>query len=75
MTRTVLTAVAFAALLAACGETAKLSPEATTGPSPQLAAPHKTLIPTVNIAPAVGWTDTAGPTAANGLAVTALARG
>jgi glucose/arabinose dehydrogenase len=68
-------AVATAVLLAACSETAKLPPERTTGPTPQLAAPNPTLIPTVNIAPAVGWTDTAGPTPASGFAVTALARG
>jgi len=64
-----------AALLAGCGEAAKLAPEATTGPRPQLAEPNKTLIPTVNVAPAVGWTDTAAPTPAEGLRVTALARG
>ncbi|MCR6478341.1 sorbosone dehydrogenase family protein [Variovorax sp. ZS18.2.2] len=64
-----------AALLAGCGEAAKLTPEVTTGPRPQLAEPNKTLIPTVNVAPAVGWTDTAAPTPAEGLRVTALARG
>ena len=64
-----------AMLLAACGETARLPPEAGIGPTPQLPTPNKTLIPTVNIAPAVGWTDTAGPSAPEGFAVTALARG
>ena len=68
-------AVAAVLLVAGCGETAKLAPELTTGPRPQLADPNKTLIPTVNVAPAVGWTDTAGPTPAEGLRVTALARG
>ncbi len=68
-------AVAVALLVAGCGEAAKLTPEATTGPRPQLAEPHKTLIPTVNVAPAIGWTDTAMPTPAEGLKVTALARG
>jgi glucose/arabinose dehydrogenase len=67
--------LAAAALLAACGETAKLPPEAGIGPTPQLPAPNKTLIPTVNIAPATGWTDTAGPIAPSGFSVTALARG
>jgi glucose/arabinose dehydrogenase len=62
-------------LLAACGETAKLPPEAGIGPTPQLPAPDKTLVPTVKIAPAVGWGDTAGPKAPNGFVVTALARG
>lgn len=67
--------LAAAVLLAACGETAKLPPEAGIGPTPQLPAPNKTLIPTVNIAPATGWTDTAGPSVPSGFTVTALARG
>lgn len=67
--------LAAALFLAGCGEAAKLAPEATVGPRPQLAEPNKTLIPTVNVAPAVGWTDTAMPTPAEGLKVTALARG
>ncbi|MGJ7512232.1 PQQ-dependent sugar dehydrogenase [Variovorax sp. GT1P44] len=64
-----------ALLLTACGEAARLAPEAGIGPTPQLPAPNKTLMPTVNIAPAVGWTDTAVPTALEGFTVTALARG
>uniref|UniRef100_C5CLJ1 L-sorbosone dehydrogenase n=1 Tax=Variovorax paradoxus (strain S110) TaxID=543728 RepID=C5CLJ1_VARPS len=68
-------AVAAALALAGCGETAKVAPEATTGPRPQLAEPNKTLIPTVNVAEAVGWTDTAAPKPAQGLRVSALARG
>lgn len=71
----VLASLAVAVLLAACGETSKLPAEAGIGPTPQLPAPNKTLMPTVNIAPAVGWTDTAGPSAPNGFTVTALARG
>ncbi|PNG53434.1 MULTISPECIES: sorbosone dehydrogenase family protein [unclassified Variovorax] len=67
--------LAAALLLAACGETAKLPPEAGIGPTPQLPAPNKTLLPTVNIAPAVGWVDAAGPRAPSGFVVTALARG
>lgn len=61
--------------LAGCGESAKLAPELTVGPRPQLTEPNKTLIPTVNVAPAVGWTDVAMPIPAEGLKVTALARG
>ncbi|CAN5706261.1 sorbosone dehydrogenase family protein [soil metagenome] len=63
-----------ALLLAACGETAKLPFEAGVGPTPQLPPPNKTLIPTLKVAEAVGWTDTAGPVAPNGFKVTALAR-
>lgn len=46
-----------------------------TGPSPQLPAPAKRLIPTVNIAPAQGWPDGATPRAPAGFKVTALAKG
>ena len=70
-----LAPLAAALLLAACGDAAKLPVDAGIGPAPKLPAPTKTLLPTVNIAPAVGWTDTAGPTPAEGFAVTALARG
>ena len=61
-------------LVTACGETAKLPFEAGVGPTPQLPAPNKTLIPTLKIAEATGWTDAAGPTAPQGFKVTALAR-
>lgn len=72
---TVAAAVAAMLALAGCGETAKVAPEATTGPRPQLAEPNKTLIPTVNVATAVGWADAAAPKPATGLRVQALARG
>lgn len=61
--------------LSACGEAAKLPPDAGIGATPELPPPTSTLIPTLNIAPAIGWTDTAGPTAPEGFAVTPLARG
>ena len=61
--------------LAACGDTAKLAPTAGMGANPTLPAPNKTLLPTVNIAPAVGWAQGAMPTAMSGLSVTALAQG
>lgn len=48
---------------------------AETGPQPTLPAPQKRWIPTVNVAPAVGWPEGAAPTPAQGLAVTAFARG
>jgi len=73
--RSLLAPAAAALLLAACGDAAKLAPEAETGPTPTLPAPRQALLPTVNVAPVVGWTDTAGPTAPDGFAVTALARG
>ncbi|HEY6983974.1 MAG TPA: sorbosone dehydrogenase family protein [Reyranella sp.] len=60
-------------LLAACGETAQLPPQADMGPDPTLPAPTRTLVPTVNVAPAVGWPDGGKPVAAPGLAVNAFA--
>ncbi|MCV6804533.1 sorbosone dehydrogenase family protein, partial [Achromobacter ruhlandii] len=67
--------VAVASLVAACGEVARLPVEAGMGPRPELPAPNTTLIPTVNTAKAVGWSETGLPTPASGLAVTAYARG
>lgn len=59
--------------LFAC-ESATLPVSAGIGPQPQLPAPNPTLIPTVNIAPAVGWSGEAKPVPAPGLAVAAFAR-
>jgi glucose/arabinose dehydrogenase len=73
--RTLLLVAAGAAILgvAACGERADLDVAAGTGPDPQLPAPKKTLLPTVNIAPARGWPSGGAPRAAEGLAVKAFA--
>jgi glucose/arabinose dehydrogenase len=46
-----------------------------TGPNPPLPDPAETLIPTVRVAPAVGWPDGVTPTAAGGLSVRAFATG
>ena len=62
-----------AALLAGCGNSARLPVEAGTGPQPQLPAPSKSLIPTVNVAPARGWSGGHQPIGAQGTAVTAFA--
>lgn len=59
--------------LAACGETSRLQVSDGTGPSPQLPEPNKTLIPTLNIAPAIGWPQGAKPVAATGTQVAAFA--
>ena len=64
-----------AAMLTACGESARLTVADGMGSAPELPAPNRSLIPTVDIAPAVGWTDDGAPVAADGLAVTAYARG
>jgi glucose/arabinose dehydrogenase len=62
-------------VLSACGEMATVSVSAGTGAHPILPDPHTTLIPTVHIAPAVGWPPGATPVAAPGLEVKAFARG
>ena len=70
-----LLAVLVSASLAACNDDAKLDVAAGTGPNPELPAPTKEYIPTVNIAPAKGWPEGAKPTAPAGMQVTALAGG
>ncbi|MEJ0037522.1 MAG: sorbosone dehydrogenase family protein [Gammaproteobacteria bacterium] len=64
-----------AALLAGCGNSARLPVEAGTGPQPTLPPPNKSLIPTVNVAPARGWSQGNQPVGAPGTAVTAFATG
>ena len=65
--------LAIAASLAACGETSSLQVADGTGPNPKLPEPNPTLIPTLNIAPAVGWPQGAKPLAASGTQVNAFA--
>ncbi|PPA03341.1 sorbosone dehydrogenase [Pseudomonas sp. MWU12-2312b] len=65
--------IALAGGLAACGETSSLQVADGTGPSPKLPEPNKTLLPTINIAPAIGWPDGAKPVAAAGTQVAAFA--
>ena len=69
-------AVCTLAGLASCGATAQ-SPatSAGIGASPTLPAPEKSLIPTVNIAPAKGWPEGVSPAVPAGFRLTALARG
>jgi glucose/arabinose dehydrogenase len=62
-------------MLSGCGETAKLSVADGTGARPALPEPNKTLLPTVNIAPAKGWSGDARPLAAEGMQVRAFASG
>lgn len=61
------------AVLGACGERATLPVSAGFGPAPALPPPHRTLITTVNIAPATGWPPGGKPTAAPGLSVSLYA--
>jgi len=68
----VLGTAAFA--LGGCGDTATLPVTAGTGPQPTLPQPHKSLIPTLNIAPADAWPAGTSPQAAPGTRVAAFAR-
>ena len=61
--------------LSACGEMARQPLAAGIGPNPVLPAPNKTLLPTVNIAPAQGWAPGVKPVAAQGMVVNAFASG
>lgn len=62
-------------ILGACSDLAKLPVEAGYGPQPALPPPNKSLIPTVNIAPAKGWIAGAKPLSAAGTNVAVFAIG
>src|SRR4051794_9809195 len=67
---------ALALPLAACNESSNTAAaEQTFGPSPALPAPQSSMLPTVNIAKAVGWPSGGKPAAADGMAVNAFATG
>jgi glucose/arabinose dehydrogenase len=61
--------------LTGCGEVAKLPISAGIGSHPQLPPPNPTLIPTLNIASAKGWSANEKPLAAAGMTVNAFAVG
>jgi glucose/arabinose dehydrogenase len=61
--------------LTGCGDLSTLPESSGFGPAPVLPPPHATLIPTVRIAPAVGWPSGAKPIAAADLEVNAYATG
>ena len=65
----------FLLALSACAEVAKLPVDAGTGPNPALPQANSGLIPTVNIAHAIGWPLGGKPIPAAGLAVRAYASG
>jgi glucose/arabinose dehydrogenase len=70
-----LLALVTTCMVGACGERATLTVAAGTGAQPTLPAPNPTLIPTVNIAPAVGWPAGVTPVGAPGTRVAAFASG
>ena len=71
----VVLATAITLALSNCGEVAKLSVRDGSGATPVLPEPKGSLIPTVNIAPAVGWPDGTAPVSTVGTSVNAFARG
>ena len=69
-----LFAVAFGVVgLTACGDMARLPVSQGTGPDPELPPPRATLIPTVKVATAAGWSAQDAPTSASGTVVTRFA--
>jgi glucose/arabinose dehydrogenase len=72
---TSLLMVFFTLSLASCRDEATLPVEAGTGPDPKLPPPKQRLIPTVELAHAVGWPQGAKPLAAAGLAVNPFEQG
>src|SRR6195256_4046024 len=67
--------VLIAVSLFGCGEPARLSVDAGTGPNPTLPEPEKSLLPVMNIAPAKGWPAAEAPFAAAGTVVARFAEG
>ena len=61
--------------LAACSDSTPMPSRTQVGPSPQLPKPQKQVIPTVDIAPAVGWPSGRTPSPAAGFQVNAFATG
>ncbi len=64
-----------ALLLAACNEQETTTVGQTFGPKPALVEPEKSLVPTVNVAKAIGWPSGGKPIAADGMAVNAFVTG
>ncbi|TDV72227.1 sorbosone dehydrogenase family protein [Pseudomonas sp. LP_7_YM] len=62
-----------ATLLSACGDSSRLPFQAGVGPKPQLPEPSSSLIPTLNVSKAVGWSGADTPKAPDGFKVQALA--
>jgi len=72
MSRLLLTLTCALAALAACSQ--RPAPP-SYGPTADLPPPQKSLLPTINVAKAVGWPAGAAPTPASGLVVTRYAEG
>jgi glucose/arabinose dehydrogenase len=63
------------AALTGCSQTSELRADTGVGARPALPAPEHALVPTVNIAPAIGWPAGTGPKSVSGTRVVAFASG
>ena len=70
-----LAAMSLAALVAGCGDHARLNVAQGVGPAPELPREVHTPIPTVHVARAIGWPQGQQPVAAPGLQVAPFATG
>jgi glucose/arabinose dehydrogenase len=75
LTSLIISAGIVLTLLSACSDLAKLPVEAGYGSAPNLPSPHQSFIPTVNIAPAKGWSAGDKPRSISGTRVAAFAAG
>lgn len=66
--------VSTSCVLSACASNANLEPLTGTGPHPTLPAPRQSALPTVNTAPAIGWSGNTMPTVVSGFNVNAFAQ-
>ena len=71
----VLASAILAIVVASCAQKSELAPEAVSGTAPPLPEPDKALLPTVKVAPAVGWKPGEAPTPAQGMQVKPFATG
>jgi glucose/arabinose dehydrogenase len=74
MDASIVFSLAVAGALAAGAPPSTMPPLSSTGPDPTLPSPHRTLVPTVEVAETVGWKEDERPTAAAGFAVAEFAR-
>ena len=63
-----IAAVGVVCVTGGCGEAAHLTVAEGMGPRPVLPPPDPSLIPVIDVAPAIGWSNGGGPVAADGLA-------
>jgi glucose/arabinose dehydrogenase len=67
--------LAFAAGAVGCGAAARLAVPAGTGPNPVIPSPSRSMLPTVNVVKAKGWSADATPATAEGTTVAPFAQG